>query len=119
MRVVERTHHIDVTITSGGALLLPLIKSAYPDAQVMERDDYEPYHGSDLEKDLDRNWLDHPGLRVNAYRYGKGLTLAKLAEEAGMSASSISAIEHGRRPIGVSVAKKLAGPLGIDYRELL
>lgn len=119
MRVVERTHHIDITIASGGALLLPLIKSAYPNAQIVEHDDYEPYHGSDLEKDLNQEWKDNPGLRVNAYRYSKRLSLAKLAKAAGMSASSISAIEHGRRPLGVSVAKKLAGPLGIDYKELL
>ena len=71
----------------------------------------ESRHYSDPEK--------RPGLLLSGARFREGLTQAKLAERTGIPRRHISEMENGRRPIGKSNAKKLAGALNIDPRRLL
>ena len=50
---------------------------------------------------------------------GRGLSIRKLAEEAGVSTETIYSLEHGRREfIWPRTAKKLADALGVDPRDL-
>jgi len=60
-----------------------------------------------------------PGLMLAGARFREGLTQAKLAERTGIPRRHISEMENGRRPIGKSNAKKLAGILNIDPLRLL
>ena len=117
MRVIEKTHPIDLTIDDGSEALLPLIKAAYPDANII--DDNVNVHDSDWYKKEKKDSEEHPWKMIQAYRWKKGLTQAKLADKAGMRRESISLIENGKRPIGLAVAKKLASALGVDYQKLL
>jgi DNA-binding XRE family transcriptional regulator len=72
---------------------------------------HESRHYSDPEK--------RPGLLLSGARFREGLTQIKLAERTGIPRRHISEMENGRRPIGKSNAKKLAGALNIDPRRLL
>lgn len=57
--------------------------------------------------------------RFKELRTGRGLSIRKLAEEAGVSTETIYSLEHGRREfIWPRTAKKLAEALDVDPREL-
>jgi DNA-binding XRE family transcriptional regulator len=58
--------------------------------------------------------------RFKELRTARGLSIRKLAEEAGVSTETIYSLEHGRRDfIWPKTAKKLAKPLGVDPAELV
>lgn len=61
------------------------------------------------------------GEYLRSLRQEKGLTLTKLAEESGVSHPYLSQIENGKKNNYPSseVLIKLAGPLGVDYEELM
>jgi DNA-binding XRE family transcriptional regulator len=60
-----------------------------------------------------------PSAALRAYRDRLELTQIELAKRCGIPQPHISAMEAGRRTIGLSVAKKLALALGVDYRKLI
>lgn len=60
-----------------------------------------------------------PGNSLRAYRIRKDLSQSELARESGIPQSNISAMEAGRRPIGLASAKRLAEILDCDYRKLV
>lgn len=60
-----------------------------------------------------------PGTRLRAYRLRQGFNQQQLADKSGISQANISAMEQGRRSIGLNVAKKLAKVLTIHYQRLL
>ncbi|MEO5969376.1 MAG: helix-turn-helix transcriptional regulator [Bdellovibrionia bacterium] len=59
------------------------------------------------------------GNRLKAYRMREDLSQSDLAKRCKIPQANISAMEAGRRPIGVQTAKKLAKALGCDYRQLV
>ena len=75
----------------------------------------------------ERDWLTieevfphfHAGDRIQGLRYRENLTQKQLAEQAGISVQNLSHMEHGRRPIGKEMAKRLAKVLHADWRTLL
>ena len=57
--------------------------------------------------------------RFKGLRTARGLSIRKLAKEAGVSTETIYSIEHGRRDfIWPKTARKLADALGVDPGEL-
>ncbi len=66
-------------------------------------------------------WSDvqWPGVALAGARYKEGLTQVQLARLTGIPQRHISEMEHGKRPIGEELAKKLAETLKVDYRILL
>ena len=57
--------------------------------------------------------------RFRELRTGRGLSIRKLAQEAGVSTETIYSLEHGRRGlIWPRTAKKLADALGVEVRDL-
>ena len=60
-----------------------------------------------------------PGYYLKLYRHRAGLTQARLARKSGMLQHHVSEMEHGRRPIGKALARKIATILNCDYRRLL
>ncbi len=59
------------------------------------------------------------GERLRMWRKVEGLTLRELAARSGLAYQNLSAIENGRRPLGLEVARRVAKGLGINYRLLI
>jgi transcriptional regulator with XRE-family HTH domain len=58
--------------------------------------------------------------RFKELRTARGLSIRKLAEEAGVSTETVYSLEHGRRDfIWPKTAKKLAQALGVDPAKLV
>lgn len=120
MRVVERTHLIDVSVTGSGAdTVAALIRSSYPQAIIEEEgdDEYEDWEGSEFQKEIKA--MKTPGKLVRAYRARAGLSLVDLASAVGTKYPNLSAIENDRRAIGLVMARKLGEVLKVDYRKFL
>jgi transcriptional regulator with XRE-family HTH domain len=57
--------------------------------------------------------------RFKELRTGRGLSVRKLAQEAGVSTETVYSLEHGRREfIWPRTAKKLADALGVEPKDL-
>lgn len=122
MRVGEKTHHIDITINSGSKLLLPIIKEHYPNAIILEKNENEDELIAMEQSPVYQEGkllLQIPGNRLFVFRNKKGVTQQQLAQQAGVRRETISLLEHGKRHLGVNLAKKLAPPLGVGYKDLL
>ena len=61
----------------------------------------------------------HQGSAIRRLRMRGGLTQKRLAEIIGVNPSHISEMEHGKRPIGKEMARRLAKALRVDYRVFL
>ena len=64
-------------------------------------------------------WADTPRGSLVAYMTGQSWTQKKLAKETGIPQGNISQMLSGQRPIGPTMAKKLAIALRVDYRKFL
>ncbi len=60
-----------------------------------------------------------PGYYLRAYRIKADLTQAELAKKLNIKQHHVSEMEHNKRSIGKTLAKKLATVLNCDYRRLL
>jgi ribosome-binding protein aMBF1 (putative translation factor) len=60
-----------------------------------------------------------PGVMLKGARLRTGLSQKALAKRMEIEQSHISQMEHGKRPIGKSMAKRLAEVLGVDYHLFL
>lgn len=60
-----------------------------------------------------------PGIILSGARGKEGLTQKQLSEATGIPQGHISAMENGKRQIGVKVAKKFGEALNINYRVFL
>lgn len=58
-------------------------------------------------------------LTLQELRFREGLSQKELAQLSGVTFQSISAFENGKRPIGKAMAQKLAGPLGVEWKQLI
>jgi hypothetical protein len=59
------------------------------------------------------------GLKLRDRRLGRGLTLAELAEQAGLSVSYLSEVERGRKYPKPEVLQRLARALAVPFDELV
>lgn len=62
---------------------------------------------------------DLPGVCLRGSRYKEGLTQKQLADITGIPQRHISEMEHGKRPIGKEMAKRLGKALNISYKVFL
>ena len=120
--------------------LLKKVKQAYPEAfdelpkpklklvekailyasKLGARDDVLPAKEHEvLLRDLTGKAELSPGDRLKAYRLRRDLSQVTLAKQTGIPQANISAMEAGRRSIGVQMAKRLAKALGCDFRGLV
>lgn len=60
-----------------------------------------------------------PAQVLRGLRHREGLKQKDLAAALGISPAHLSAMEHGRRPIGKEMAKRLAKALGTNYKVFL
>jgi DNA-binding XRE family transcriptional regulator len=59
------------------------------------------------------------GAALRGFRLREGWTQAELAEKVGTNQANLSKMEHGKRPIGKTMAKKFAALFCTDYRIFL
>lgn len=62
---------------------------------------------------------DIPGVCLRGVRRREGMTQAELAQRIGIPQRHISEMEHGKRPIGKEMAKRLGAALNIGYKVFL
>lgn len=63
--------------------------------------------------------LKHLGPRLRSARQDRGLTLEELASKAGMSASTLSRLESGKRQASLELLLPLTRQLGVRIDDLL
>jgi DNA-binding XRE family transcriptional regulator len=66
---------------------------------------------------IENRWEDDFILRLKALREERNLTQDQLAEEAGLSLPTISALEQGQRAPSWDTVLRLAKALGVDPNE--
>ena len=59
------------------------------------------------------------GTKLKELRESRAFSVRDLAEEAGVSTDTITALENGRRKAWPRNVRKLAGALGVDPGELM
>jgi transcriptional regulator with XRE-family HTH domain len=57
--------------------------------------------------------------RLKELRQARGLSVRRLAKEAGVSTETVYSVEHGRRQPSVRTLGKLARALGVEAKDLL
>lgn len=119
MPVAEKTHRTSrgralISVSQDAAeAILAYAKQRDPEASILSGDSAEGYM-----KATDSKWYKetkaawHPGITLRIRRENAGLTQAQLAKATGLAVSNISAMENGRRSVGLAIAKKLAEALG-------
>ncbi|MBI2026401.1 MAG: helix-turn-helix transcriptional regulator [Deltaproteobacteria bacterium] len=60
-----------------------------------------------------------PNELIQEQRKREGLTLAQLSKLAKIAIPNLSAIENGKRSLGIATAKKIAKALKINYKTLV
>jgi len=119
MPVAEKARRIRnsrklISVSAKEALeILSAVKKFDPEAHFVEGavmdESFVSPHDSKWYRDVKATW--HPGINLRIRRENAGYTQAQLADNAGIAAANISAIENGRRSMGLNVAKKLAAAL--------
>ena len=72
----------------------------------------------DLFAELDQKFTK-PGVLLQGLRHREGLSQIEFANKIYVSQSDLSKMEHGKRPIGKVVAKRIAYQFDVDYRIFL
>lgn len=101
--------------------ILAAVKKIDPKAHIVENaahtESFISPQSSKWYRDVKSSW--HPGITLRIRRENAGYTQAQLADMAGLAAANISAIENGRRSMGLIVAKKLAEALKRPVSEFI
>lgn len=75
--------------------------------------------GLDWRRALQVSDAELPATVLRGARVKEGLTQKQLSEQANIPQGHISAMERGKRPIGVTIAKKLGMALNISHKVFL
>ncbi|MEW5814477.1 MAG: helix-turn-helix transcriptional regulator [Spirochaetota bacterium] len=125
MLVVEKKHHIRVEMVGEGTdRIVEIIKREYPDAEIFpnpeqdfDTDEFIPVEETGLYQDMKRKW--HGGITLRIRRENAEMTLDELSEKTGIAVSNLSAMENGRRPMGVRTAKRLAAVFDVPVDDFV
>ncbi len=127
MPVVGKTRHIKsnrrlISVSAEKvSRILVAVKEIDPMAHIVEEALYEKGfiapEDSKWYRDVKAAW--HPGISLRIRRENAGLTQAQLANMTNIAAANISAIENGRRSMGLNVARKLAEVLKRPISEFI
>jgi hypothetical protein len=135
MQAVVRAPHINVVISGHGIKsVVQELKKRFSGARVKYvADGVDPWIDDPITKADEQEpinpfttaWYREtvkaitPGSRLDAERFKRSMTQARLSELTDIPQHQISEIENGKRSIGKSRAKKLAETFKIDYRLFL
>lgn len=75
--------------------------------------DWQSAFGDLIEK------FSEAGAALRGFRMREGWTQIELAKKLDVNQANLSKMEHGKRPIGKTMAKKLAALFKTDYRIFL
>ena len=115
MLAVDKAHHIDVRFYGTGLdKIQDALRSVYPDVQFND-DGLDDIENWDFFQQLKSELTS--GVILRNRRENAGFTQEKLAELTGTNKSNISAMELGKRAIGMNTAKKLAEVLHCDVSD--
>ena len=123
MPVAEKTRHTDktrklISVSSKvAAAVLTYARREDAEAYLVPAEDYAPATDSKWYREVKAKW--HPGIALRIRRENAGFTQAALAKATGMAISNISAMENGKRPVGLIVARKLAGALNCSVSDFI
>jgi ribosome-binding protein aMBF1 (putative translation factor) len=118
MLVAVRKPRINVRVTGVGAqIVVRCLRRIYDSVQVSHEDEAVDITTTAWWKKMQA--VSHNGTVLWAYRDNAGLTLDQLSKLSGIAVSHLSAMENGKRTIGVRSARKLAEALKVDYRLFL
>lgn len=119
MPVAEKAHHTKdvrkLISVSAKAIseILTAVKQIDPEAHIVMKVDpadmYVVPEAAPWYKEVKSSW--HPGVTLRIRRENAKLTQAQLGSITDLAVANISAIENGRRNIGLAVARRLAKAL--------
>ena len=100
------------------------VRVRVPAAKVIEVKEVLATYGAIAEEPESVPWEEvypdfNGSVALRGARKREGLTQKELAALLGVSQTHISEMEHGKRPIGKDMAKRLAKVLKADYRVFL
>jgi len=100
------------------------VKFRIPAAKIMEVKEVLASYGAIAQEPESVPWEEvypdfNGSVALRGARKGEGLTQKELAALVGISQTHISEMEHGKRPIGKDMARRLAKVLRADYRVFL
>ncbi|MCH9644981.1 MAG: helix-turn-helix domain-containing protein [Gammaproteobacteria bacterium] len=72
----------------------------------------------DLFADLDQKYTK-AGVLLQGLRNREGLSQVEFAKKINVTQSDLSKMEHGKRPIGKTIAKRIAEAFNVNYRHFL
>jgi DNA-binding XRE family transcriptional regulator len=98
---------------------LRLVKQAIEEAVALSSHDL--LTAAETQMEFERRVPDsgEPSAALRAYRKRADLTQRDLAKKSGIPQPHIAAMESGKRPIGLMMAKKLALALGVDHHKFV
>ncbi len=99
MRAHTRKHHTEKNVTAG--------------AEHKGSVEWRSAFGDLIDK------FTESGAALRGFRLREGMTQIELAEQTGVNQANISKMEHGKRSIGKSMAKKFAVLFKTDYKIFL
>ncbi len=127
MSVAVKMHHTDFVVESENTRLFRVPTKVansvlqfiipYEISVSEEKDDNEEFVS------IDEAFKDYyaetskPATLLRGYRARNELTQAELAKHLKTSQAAIAAMESGKRPISLTMAKKIAAFFNVDYKD--
>lgn len=78
----------------------------------------EPIPADEIFAELDKKYTK-AGVLLKGVRYREGLNQIEFAKKIKVTQSDLSKMEHGKRPIGKIIAKRIGKTFGVNYRYFL
>ena len=108
----SRPRHFEVPADKARGLIKLIEEYERPQEEV------ETVPASVVFKDLEKKYT-LAGAALKGARLREGLTQMELAQKINVTQGDLSKMESGKRPIGKTIAKRLAKVLKFDYRVFL
>ena len=117
MPEAARTPNINLRVRVRGkrrseAIIVALREQFGVEAEIVEPDDEELVNVFETEWYKETKRQTTPGDMLNTLRWKHQLTQAELARRIGVCRQNISAIESGKRGLGIKTALKIAAVMG-------
>ena len=117
MRGHMKTHHTEVRIDSQ-TFHIPKSKTLALINQIKRYEVKDSVAPDEVFRELHERH-SKPGAMIQGLRYRENMTQAKLASLIHVTQGDLSKMEHGKRPVGKEIAKRLAKVFKTNYRIFL
>jgi DNA-binding XRE family transcriptional regulator len=121
MQAHMRRHHIKkeepIIYVSAGATTYAIPQSV-ANKYIVNKTEEEVISANEIFADLDRERTE-AGALLKGLRSREDLNQTEFAKKIGVSQANLSKMEHGRRPIGKQIAKRIEEIFGVNYKYFL